>query len=294
MRALVLGGAGMLGHKLWQELRGRMETYVTVRQSARSYRPLALFDDARVVEAVDVRAPDDLHRAFATSRPDVVFNAVGIVKQLEQAHDPVASLEINSLLPHRLAALCAAVGARLIHVSTDCVFSGRRGNYSESDDADPVDLYGRTKLLGEGAGPNAVTIRTSMIGREIRTSNGLVEWFLARRGQSVRGYTRAIYSGFTTLELARLLADIAERFPDLRGVWQASSEPISKYELLGLVNDAFGLGTTIEPDTNFVCDRSLDSSRFRSHTGYRPPSWPALVAAMRDDPTPYESWKAST
>ena len=294
MRALVLGGAGMLGHKLWQELRGRMDTFLTVRRPAGAYRRLGLFDDRRVVDSVDVRSSDDLHRAFAAARPDVVFNAVGIVKQLREAHDPVPSLEINSLLPHRLAALCGAAGARLIHVSTDCVFSGRRGNYTEADEPDPVDLYGRTKLLGEGAGPNALTIRTSMIGRELGGRTGLLEWFFAQRGGAVRGFRRAIYSGFTTLELARLLADVAERFPELTGVWQASTEPISKFDLLGLVNEAFGLGVTIQPDTDFVCDRSLDSSRLRGHTGYAPPTWPELVRALRDDPTPYDSWKTLT
>lgn len=292
-RALVLGGAGMLGHKLYQVLSPRMPTYVAVRRRASAFAGLGLFAPDRVIDGVDVGSPHDLHRAFAVARPTVVFNAVGIVKQLKEAHDPVLSLTVNSLLPHQLAALCAAAGARFVHVSTDCVFSGRRGGYAESDVPDAEDLYGRTKLLGEVCGEGALTVRTSIIGRELAGAHGLVEWFLGRRGQTVRGFRRAIYTGLTTLELARLLVDLVQRRPELSGLWQVSSDPISKYDLLHLVNDAYGLGTRIEADDDFVCDRSLDSTRFREATGYRPPSWPEMVAAMRDDPTPYDAWRAS-
>lgn len=291
MRALILGGAGMLGHKLWQTLRERIETFTTLRQTAAAYQRLRLFDPQRVIDRVDVGSMDDLHRAFGVSRPDVVFNAVGIIKQLREAHDPIRSLEINALLPHRLAGLCSACGARLIHVSTDCVFSGRRGYYTESDNPDPTDLYGRTKLLGEVESTNCVTVRTSMIGREIATRSSLVEWFLSQHDGAVRGFTRAIYSGFTTLELARVLAAIAEKHVTMSGTWQVSSDPISKYDLLHLVNDAMALNIRIEPDDTVQCDRSLDSTRFRLHTGYHPPSWRDMIAEMRDDPTPYDNWK---
>lgn len=290
-RALVLGGGGMLGHKLWQELAPRMHTYVTIRGSARSYVPYDIFDLSRVIDKVDVTRASDLHRAFALARPTVVFNAVGIVKQLREASDPIESLTINSLLPHRLAGLCAAVGAKLIHVSSDCVFSGRRGQYREADDPDPVDLYGRTKLLGEVVGPSSLTIRTSIIGRELSSRVGLLEWFLGNRGGVVRGFRHAIYSGFTTRELARVMVDTVERFPQLTGLWQLSSAPIAKLDLLALVNRVFGAGITIEPDDTFHCDRSLDSSRFQTATGYVPPSWPEMIDDLRNDPTPYDTWK---
>lgn len=290
LRALVLGGAGMLGHKLYQELSGRMPTFATVRRHRSSYARYGVFDERCLIGGVDVASTHDLHRAFAIGKPTVVFNAIGIVKQLQEAHDPVLSLEVNSLFPHRLATLCEAAGARLVHLSTDCVFSGRRGGYREDDEPDPIDLYGRTKLLGEVSAPHAVTIRTSMVGRELSGAHGLVEWLISQRGGRVRGFRRAIYSGLTTRELARVLVDVAVRHPDFHGVWQLSAEPISKYELLQLINEAFGLGVSIEPDDSFRCDRSLVSTRFRDATGYSPPTWPALVADLRDDPTPYDSW----
>jgi dTDP-4-dehydrorhamnose reductase len=291
VRFLILGGAGMLGHKLYQELKGRGETYVTVRRPASAYARLGLFQTGRVIDGIDATDSQDLQRALSKARPNVVFNAVGIIKQLKEAHDPVVSIKINALLPHQLAEACAASNARFIHVSTDCVFSGRKGGYTEDDAPDPVDLYGRSKLLGEVDAPGSVTVRTSMIGREVETQAGLVEWFLSQRGGRVKGFQKAIYTGFTTLELARILADIAEKQPDLQGVWQVSSDPIDKYALLGLVNDAYGLGVTIDTDTEFICDRSLDSTQYRERTGFRPPTWPEMIQEMRRDPTPYDKWR---
>ena len=281
----------MLGHKVWQELRHRMPTFVTVRRDAPGYEVLGLFDEGQIIPGIDVTRATDLHRAFSAAKPTVVLNAVGIIKQLREAHDPIESLTINSLLPHRLALLCQAVGARLIHLSTDCVFSGRRGGYTEGDVPDPIDLYGRTKLLGELDEPGTLTIRTSIIGRELRSRVGLVEWFLSNRGGRVRGYRHAIFSGLTTRELARVLGDISENRPEMHGMWQLSSDPISKYDLLLLLNEAFAAGVTIEPDEEFSCDRSLDSSRFRAAVSYKPPSWPEMIRDLRNDPTPYDSWK---
>ena len=290
MRALVLGGAGMLGHRLWRELDGRMEAFVAVRRPYADYASLEWFDERRVIDRVDVTQDADVERAFSVARPDVVLNAVGIVKQRREAEDAVGTIAVNALLPHQLAARCARAGARLIHLSTDCVFSGARGNYAEADVPDAKDLYGRSKLLGEVDHDACLTVRTSMVGREIGSSRGLVEWFLSRRGQTVPGFTRARFSGLTTLELSRVLADIAEQHRDLRGVWHVAGEPIAKYDLLTLVNDTLGLGTTLEADESFVCDRTLDATRFMNATGYRPPSWATMVAELAADPTPYDTW----
>lgn len=290
-KALVLGGGGMLGHKLYQTLRPVITTFATVRRSSEYYRRLDLFDAGTLVGGVDVRMDDAVERVLDAVRPQVVLNAVGIIKQLKEAHDAVPSIEINALLPHRLARLCAPRDIRLIHISTDCVFSGARGGYAETDRPDPVDLYGHTKVLGEVATPSSLTIRTSMIGREIETQAGLVEWFLSNRGGKVRGFRRAIYSGFTTNELSHLLADIALRHRSLSGVVQVSSDPISKFDLLTLINERYRASITIEPDDEFHCDRSLDSTAFRKRTGYQPPSWPSMIDEMAADPTPYPNWK---
>jgi dTDP-4-dehydrorhamnose reductase len=291
---LVIGGAGMLGHKLWQVLRPRFDVFVTVRKAAGDYEGFKLFDTERVLGGVDVRRPDDLLAAFAWCRPDVVVNAAGIVKQREAAEDPIQSLEINALFPHRLAMLCRARETRLIHFSTDCVFSGKAGGYTEDSPSDATDLYGRTKLLGEVTTGGALTLRTSMIGRELETRRGLLEWFLGQRRGRCRGYARTVFSGLTTESLAAVVADVAERHPSLAGLYHVSAAPICKYDLLRLINEAYRLGVAIEEDDTLVCDRSLDSTRFRQATGWRPESWERMIATMRDDTTPYDAWAEGT
>lgn len=290
MRALVLGGAGMLGHRLWLELRDRVETFVTVRRPLATYASLGLFVEERAIDEVDVQSDRDLDRALAVASPDVIVNAVGVVKQRREAERATSTIAVNALLPHRLADRCVAAGTRLIHVSTDCVFSGSRGSYTEADVPDARDLYGRSKLLGEVARPGCLTLRTSIVGREIGSSHGLVEWFLSHRGETVPGYTRARFSGLTTIELARLIATLVQSDHDLAGLWHVAGEPIAKYDLLSMVNDQFRLGSTLEADDSFVCDRTLDASRFMNATGYRPPTWAEMVAELAADPTPYDAW----
>jgi len=281
-RVLVLGGSGMLGHVLSRALSPRFDTRTTVRTSD---CPVAL-DPARILVDVSADAFDTVVRAVTSARPDVVVNCIGIVKQADAARDPIASILINSLLPHRLAELCGAEGARLIHVSTDCVFSGRAGGYTEHDLPDPVDLYGRSKLLGEVADGDCLTVRTSIIGRELAGANGLLEWFLGQEG-TVRGFRRAIFSGLTTQALAATLAAIISDHRTLTGIRHVASAPISKFELLGLLKDAYGRGVEIVPDDEVVCDRSLDATSFEHETGLHPPSWAEMVAALAADATPY-------
>lgn len=289
MTLLILGGAGMLGHKLWQTASRRAETWGTVRDS-RTLRSDMPFDGRRLISDVHAENFDTIERAFASTRPDVVVNCVGVVKQRGEAKDPITALTVNSLFPHRLAALCHSAGARLIHLSTDCVFSGRSGQYRESDDPDAVDLYGRTKQLGEVSGPGLLTLRTSIIGRELGTSQGLVEWFLAQRGRAP-GFTKAVFSGLTTIELSRVIVNIVESHRDLEGVYHVASTPITKHDVLVRLNEAFDRGLTIEPDESVRIDRSLDATRFRQATGYRAPDWPAMITELADDPTPYEKWR---
>jgi len=198
MKVLILGGSGMLGHKLWQTFTSRFDTYTTFRGSVDDYGALGLFDPIRSFGGVSVQDFASVERVLAENRPEVVVNCIGVVKQDAAAKDPLISIEVNSLFPHRLARACAEIGSRLIHLSTDCVFSGQRGNYSVSDPADATDLYGRTKLLGEVNAGHCLTLRTSMIGRELCGSHGLVEWFLSQQGKVVRGYKKAVFSGFTT------------------------------------------------------------------------------------------------
>jgi dTDP-4-dehydrorhamnose reductase len=282
MKALVLGVSGMLGNavfRLFADTPG-----IDVVGTARSGAVTSRFREdlrSRILTGVDVEQLDSLTRTFASARPDVVVNCIGLVKQLAEADDPLAALPINAILPHRLARLCELAGARLVHVSTDCVFLGTRGMYKESDAPDAQDLYGRSKLLGEVDYPHAVTLRTSIIGHELGSAHGLVGWFLSQRG-SVRGYTKAIFSGLPTVELAAVIRDRVLAAPSLRGLYHVAAAPIAKYELLRLVASAYGKSTEIVPDDRVVIDRSLDGSRFSEATGYMAPPWPELVRRMHD------------
>jgi dTDP-4-dehydrorhamnose reductase len=291
MRVLVIGGTGMLGHKVWQEFRRRFDCQVTVRD-ARLYRSTGLFSDDRVIDGVHSEHFETVVHACDVAAPSVIVNCVGVVKQLKSAHEPLPSIEINALFPHRLAAYARRVGARLIHISTDCVFAGTRGNYSEGDEPDAQDLYGRTKLLGEVSGPGCLTLRTSMVGRELSSTTGLVEWFLGHRDGRVKGYTHARFSGLTTAALAAALADIVERHPALEGLYHVASEPISKYDLLHRLNQVLCARVQIEASDEMQVDRTLDGSRFAAATGLRF-TWAGMLDAMAKDETPYEQWRES-
>jgi dTDP-4-dehydrorhamnose reductase len=288
-RVLIFGGAGMLGHKVWQVFRDRFDTWVTIRGDAPRANPLLSGD--QVIHGVTAEDTGSLSRAWEIADPTVVVNCIGIVKQLAAASDPIASLTVNSLLPHRLAAMAARANARMIHISTDCVFSGRGGRYREDDLPDAQDLYGRTKLLGEVTGPACLTIRTSIVGRELSATTGLLEWFLGQHGRRLNGYTSAWFSGLTTAALADLLADAVESHPGLEGLYHVASEPISKYDLLCRLNQAYGAGAQIEPSDEVRIDRTLDGSRFRVATATAPARWDDMIAGLVADPTPYNDWR---
>lgn len=277
MKILILGGDGMLGHELLASLAPRHEVRVTLRQPLAAYRELRLFSPANAVGGVDARDWPRLQAVIAELAPQAVLNCIGIVKQRAGAESPIPAIEINALLPHRLLEACRAAGARLLHFSTDCVFSGRAGGYRESDVPDPVDLYGRAKLLGEVEEAPGLTLRTSIIGLELGRRGSLVEWFLAQRGP-MRGFRRAIYTGLTTMEMGRLVERLLERHPDLHGVWHVASAPISKYDLLVTLARKLGRGDVeILPDDEFHCDRSLRAEAFREATGWVPPPWEDML-----------------
>jgi len=295
MRVLILGGAGMLGHKVFQEFSKRFETFATFRGGSGRGGHLPVYenvDDSCLLTGVDATDFDTVVKAFGQAKPDVAVNCIGIIKQLKEAKDPLISISLNALFPHRLAGLCAATNTRLLHISTDCVFSGRKGNYTEDDVPDPEDLYGRTKLLGEVVGqPGALTVRTSIFGRDFLKSGSLLEWFLSNRGGEVRGYKNAIYTGFPTQVLARILGDIVECWPVLSGLYHVASRPISKYALLTKIKEAMQLDIVIAPYEDPPCDRSLDASRFVAATSYQMPEWDEMIAELAVDPTPYDEWR---
>lgn len=282
MRVMVLGVSGMLGNAVYRVLSANpdLNVYGTARSEG-SLKHFSTSQAEKIVPGVDVESQDSLIKAFGTVRPDVVINCVGLVKQLADANDPLQAVPINTLLPHRLAALCKAASARLIHISTDCVFSGEKGGYLESDFPDAHDLYGRSKLLGEVDYPHAVTLRTSIIGRELSGNRSLVGWFLAQQGP-VQGFTGAIFSGLPTMELARVINEYVLPRPDLHGLYHVATKPINKFDLLKLVAKTYGKDTEIVPSDKLKIDRSLNADRFREATGYVAPEWPVLVQSMHD------------
>jgi dTDP-4-dehydrorhamnose reductase len=295
VRLLVLGGSGMLGHRLWLTARNRHDTFATMRGSLPTAPWASCFDPAHVVEGVDADDVDELGRVLARVRPDVVVNAIGVIKQRPEGVDHVASITVNALFPHQLARLCASQGERLVHVSTDCVFSGTHGRYVEDDLPDARDLYGLSKCLGEVATPGAVTLRTSMVGRELVGCRSLVEWFIAQRGKRVQGYRQAIFSGVTTHELARTILAVIEHHPDLDGIWHVAAPPIDKDTLLRKLRDALSLPIEIDSSDDVVIDRSLDDHRFRQRTGIPTPSWDAMLMELAAASPWYEEvrWTAS-
>jgi dTDP-4-dehydrorhamnose reductase len=288
MKILILGGSGMFGHRLWINLSKEHETWVTVRGEADKIPNLPEFPRDHIRADVDALNFDQVIRALASIQPDLVINCIGLIKQLGHiARDPIFSISLNALLPHRVSLICRTARIRMIHISTDCVFNGKRGNYTESDPSDAEDLYGRTKFLGEVAYPHTITLRTSIVGREIKKRLGLIEWFLAQKGE-VHGYRKSIYSGFTTDELSHIILKYIIPRSDLHGVYHVSSNPISKHDLLALVKKQFHQDVTILPDDDYSENRSLDSTRFRRETGYTPPSWPEMIEAFAQNSDLYK------
>jgi dTDP-4-dehydrorhamnose reductase len=287
LKIIILGATGMLGHKLMQALSDKFFITGTIRGEIPDLSDHPVFSDMKIIG--NIRADDlrSVHNAIDITEPDVVINCIGIVKQLPAAQDPLQSISINALFPHQLAKLCRQKNTRMIHISTDCVFSGNKGNYTETDPSDAEDLYGKTKFLGEVNYPGCLTIRTSIIGRELETKHGLIEWFLSQEGKTVSGYKKAIFSGLTTIALSEIIAEIITNHPRIYGVYQVASEPISKYELLNLVNKIYGLKIRIDSDETIINNRSLNPEKFKKETNIKIPSWEYMIEEMYRDPTPY-------
>lgn len=279
---LVTGVTGMLGHALLRDLAGRPGLTVTgTLRGERFPNGFPVAPGTHLKTRVDITDEARLRAIFDEESPDVVINAAGLIKQRPDGQDPELAMRVNGQAPHMLARLCAEHGSRLIHISTDCVFRGDRGNYRESDVPDADDVYGRSKLMGEVTTGDALTLRTSIIGPELSRHLGLLDWFLSQHG-AVPGYRHAVFSGLTTTELARVLREYVLPRRTLRGLYHVSANPISKHELLMLIHRVYRNGAAPVADDGVVINRSLDSRRFQDATGYRAPGWPALIQAMKD------------
>ena len=285
MKILVLGVTGMLGSTVLRTLydNGNFDVWGTLRDKA-GLRHFPLKIHTQLIHNLDVLDDNALIQVFERTNPNVVINCVGLIKQLKSANDPMVILPINSILPHRLSKLCLQYNSRLIHISTDCVFSGRKGLYCETDISDAEDLYGKSKFIGEITQcAQAITLRTSIIGHELNTNYALVNWFISQK-KSVKGYKNAIFSGLPTVELARVIMNFVIPRPDLSGLFHVASNPVNKYDLLKLIAEIYGKKTRLILDDGFCIDRSLDAKKFENATGYLAPNWHQLVQLM------YESY----
>jgi dTDP-4-dehydrorhamnose reductase len=283
MRILILGATGMLGYQIFKTCIDRNITALAVvRNKQLLLDNLAPEFSDRIGVIDDVKNIAAIAEIIASFKPDYLVNCVGIIKQSPLAENHYESIAVNSFLPHQLARLSVDAGFRLIHISTDCVFDGRKGMYKETDPSDAYDLYGKTKYLGEVNYGQAITLRTSIIGHELAVSkHGLVDWFLSQE-KKVNGFSKAIFSGVTTLELTRIILDVLSR-PEMEpGLYQVASKPISKLDLLKIIAEVYKKEIEIVPTDNFVIDRSLDGSRFQNVTGYQIADWPTMVTGMHD------------
>ncbi|MCX6809784.1 MAG: SDR family oxidoreductase [Candidatus Berkelbacteria bacterium] len=286
-KVLILGANGMVGHKLFGELskQADLDVWATFREQKTDQKIAKYFGPKlmqKVVNGIEANNFISIAHLLKKLKPTVLINCIGITKQLSKEEDPLEAVEINAALPHRLAKECRKTKTRMIQLATDCVFSGLKGNYSESDLSDATDLYGRTKFLGEVNYPHCLTIRTSFIGHELGTKHGLLEWFLSQKVQT-KGFKKAIYSGMPTVLIAKVMSEHIFKNPKLSGLYQISTSPISKYDLLKLMASAYLKKIKIVPDSSVKIDRSLNSTCFRKATGYKPLSWPKMIEIMYDD-----------
>lgn len=280
MKILIIGTTGMLGNAMIRILSEKVNWQVFGTARSESAKHLVKPDIAeRLITNIDVEQCDKLIKVFAQIKPNIVINCIGLIKQKNNSEDHVQAILLNALFPHRLARLCEMVGARLIHIGTDCVFQGDKGNYRESDKPDANDLYGKSKSLGDVTYSHTITLRTSIIGHELQTAHGLVDWFLSQKNQC-RGYTKAIFSGLPTVVLAQVIRDCVIPHPELSGIYHVASNPISKYDLLKSIASLYKKEINIVPDDSIVIDRSLNSKLFCEKTGYIAPEWPSLIKTM--------------
>ncbi len=282
LKVLVFGASGMLGSSIVRLMSqsDSIDVFGTIRSYDKNISN-KYFGAASIFDGIDISKSSQVERMFEIVKPDVVINCIGLIKQLLDASEPKDGIFLNALFPHSLASLSNKFGSRLIHISTDCVFDGANGNYSEEDTPNTTDQYGLSKLLGEVTYDGHLTIRTSIIGHEINSKNGLLEWFLAQK-QPVQGFKKAIFSGFPTVELAIIIRDYIIPNQHLKGLFHISAEPISKYDLLNLISKEYAHKISINPSNMVAIDRSLNSNLFKKSTGYTAPPWVHLVNKMRE------------
>jgi dTDP-4-dehydrorhamnose reductase len=280
LKVLVLGSSGLIGSTTLRVLSERSEWQVYGSIRSDSIRPfLPKISADKLISNLDVDNLSSIIQTISEIEPDVVINCIGATKHKKEGNSPLNAIELNALLPHRLAQVCALAGSRFIHISTDCVFSGKDGFYSESAFADADDVYGRSKALGEVTYGGALTLRTSTIGHELHSNYGLLNWFLSQKS-SCKGFNKAIFSGLPTVVFAQVIRNVVLKNMQLTGLYHVAAQPINKYDLLKMIAKVYKKEINIEADDSLIVNRSLDASKFNQATGYNPPTWQDLIETM--------------
>lgn len=291
MRILILGGNGMIGHKMYQFIsKNYQDTWVSLRHNLSSYSYSEIYNSEKVIDKIDLSNFKLLLNQLNLINPDVIINACGIT--IRRGIDALKSNSIilNSALPHFLNEWVVSNKKRLIHFSTDCVFSGKKGDYLDNDIKDAIDLYGLTKSMGEVIDSKfTITLRGSMIGRELENKTELLEWFLNQKNKVINGFTNVIYSGITTVRMAEIVLKIINEYPNLSGIYNISSEPISKFDLLKTWNDNFSINATIEIDKNYSSNKNLISDKLFKTIELEQPIWDDLINQLKIDDELYNN-----
>jgi|688.fasta_scaffold317571_2 dTDP-4-dehydrorhamnose reductase len=285
MRILILGGNGMIGHKMYQIIsKVNLDTWVTLRNNLNSYSYSKFYNSEKVIESIDLTNFQNLFNQLNTINPDVIINACGITIRRGVNQLKSKSIILNSALPHFLNEWVTSNNKRLIHFSTDCVFSGKKGDYEDNDIKDATDIYGLTKSMGEVIDSTfTITLRGSMIGRELENKTELFEWFLKQHNTTINGFSEVIYSGITSVKMADIVLNIIYNFPNLSGLFNVSSKAISKFDLLTLCNDYFKVDAFIKNDNSYSSNKNLISNKLFNELNMVQPAWNDLIKQLKQD-----------
>lgn len=273
MKVLILGVNGMLGFTLLNHLNTKKNIFLSGTTKDKKFNknlPNKIYKD------INAENFSLLKKKIKLITPDVVINCIGIVRSEVKKNNIKKVIKINAELPNFLNQISNRYNFRLVHISTDCVFSGKKGGYLEKNLPDPTDFYGKSKLMGEFNSNNNIIIRTSIIGHETKHKRGLLEWFLKQKS-SVSGFSRAYFSGLTTLELSKIIFEKILFNNELTGLYHVSGKRINKYNLLKKIKKIYNKKIEIKKDTKFKIDRSLDCTKLKKRTNYKIKSWDKMI-----------------
>ena len=279
MKIFITGIDGMIGHKIAQSLSKEHTIIGSSRKNIKS-EDLGINDCELITHDF---LKDDILEILDKINPEIIVNCAGITIRRGINDNYDNTILLNSNLPHIIDDWTERNQSKLIHFSSDCVFSGKKGNYLDESIPDATDLYGLSKSRGEVKSKNTLTIRCSIIGREIFNHTELFEWIYSMRGKQIKGYNNVLYSGVTSIWMGRVLKKILKYHTELSGIYNISSEPITKYSLLNLINEHFKLGIEISRDNKIKSNKVLISKKFTEITDINPPNWDDLMTELKED-----------